>query len=220
MKTYDDNLKYPRFRQLLEEARIMVQRGKNTDAAYHVLQEMNLSKDENNVSLFDHIPNRPLAKMLGIPNPEGGGKTAVFNARDRLRQERCGKEKDIIRDDRKVDTSQVEIIGSGDESVYLYYFPTYQWYAESLGSPHWLCNIGRTENEVTARVSQQIGDQCPEIPQIALILRTEDCRTLEKRIHDALKRERRQIANAIGTEWFKTSPSEVLVIYQRLSGID
>jgi len=211
MKTYDDNLKYPRFRQLLEEARIMVQRRKNTDAAYHVLKEMNLTKYENNVSLFDHIPDRQLAKMLGMDNPEGGGKTAVWTARERLKQERFGIGTDV---DRKIGTSQVEIIGSGNESVYLYYFPTYQWYAESLGSPHWLCNIGSTENEVTDRVSQQIGDQCPEIPQIALILRTEDCRTLENRIHDVLKS--RRIANAIGTEWFSTSPSEVLAIYRRL----
>lgn len=214
MKAYDDNLKFPRFKQLLEEARIMVQRGKNKDAAYHVLKDMNLGKDENNAFLFYHIPNRPLAEMLGMDNPEGGGKTAVWNARERLRRERYGKEK-VIRN--VVDTSQAERIGSGNESVYLYYFPTYQWYAESLGHPHWLCNIGRTENEVTARVSQQIGDQLPEIPQIALIICTEDCRTLENRIHNALKKEGRQIANAIGTEWFLTSPSEVKAIYRELN---
>ena len=117
----------------------------------------------------------------------------------------------------KVDTSQVKSIGSGSESIYLYYLPTYRRYAESLGAPHWPCNIGRTEDEVTARVSQQIGDQLPEKPQIALILKTDNCRTLEKKIHDALKRKGKHIQDAIGKEWFLTSPSEVLAIYQSIS---
>ena len=113
----------------------------------------------------------------------------------------------------RVDVSQARIIGSGGESVYLYYFPTYQRYAEVLGEPQWPCNIGRTKNVVTDRVSQQIGDQLPEKPQIALILRTENCQRLETHIHNVLKS--RQIEDAIGKEWFLTDPSEVEAIYQR-----
>ena len=77
-KTYDDNFRFPKFKKLLEEAKLMVQQGKNGDAAYHVLKDMNLAKRENNPDLFSHIPDRQLAEMLGMPNPEGGGKTSVY----------------------------------------------------------------------------------------------------------------------------------------------
>ena len=60
-------------------------------------------------------------------------------------------------------------------------------------------------------MSQQIDDQLPEKPQIAVILRTDDCRTLEKKIHDALKEQ--NIEDAIGKEWFLTAPID----YQRIS---
>ena len=120
----------------------------------------------------------------------------------------------------KVDASQVEEIGSGSESVYLYYFPTYRRYAESSGDPQWPCNIGRTEGYVAYRVYEQIGDQLPEKPQLALILRTDDCRWLEAKIHAALKRKGRQIEDAIGEEWFMTAPSEVKSIYLSISGAD
>ena len=84
----DSNLRDPEFTERLEEAKLMVQRGKYRDAAYHVLEHMNLEKHENNPFLFYHIPDRRLAELLGIPNPGGGGKTVVFNARKRLKQER------------------------------------------------------------------------------------------------------------------------------------
>ena len=41
------NLRNPGFKKLLEEAKLMVQRGKYGDAAYHVLRLTNLKKDEN-----------------------------------------------------------------------------------------------------------------------------------------------------------------------------
>ena len=118
----------------------------------------------------------------------------------------------------KVDASEVEEIGSGSESVYLYYFPTYRRYAESSGAPQWPCNIGRTEGYVAYRVYEQIGDQLPEKPQLALILRTDDCRWLEAKIHAALKRKGKQIEAAIGEEWFMTTPSEVKSIYLSIPG--
>ena len=126
----------------------------------------------------------------------------------------------VIHNPDKVDASQVEELGRGSESVYLYYFPTYQRYAESLGVPHWPCNIGRTKGYVAYRVRDQIGDQLPEKPQLALILRTDDCRWLEAKIHAALKRKGKQIEDAIGKEWFITAPSEVKSIYLSISGAD
>ena len=113
----------------------------------------------------------------------------------------------------KVDTSRVEKKGRGNQSVYLYYFPTYKQYAKLKGETHWPCNVGKAEGEVIVRVSKQIGDQLPEKAKIALILRTDNCRALETEIHKKLKRRLKQSKDAIGTEWFLTSPSEVEEIY-------
>lgn len=126
----------------------------------------------------------------------------------------------VVHNPDKVDASQVEEIGSGSESVYLYYFPTYRRYAESLRDLQWPCNIGRTEGYVAYRIRDQIGDQLPEKPQLALVLRTDDCLWLESKIHAALKRKGKQIEDAIGEEWFMTSPSAVKSIYLSISGAD
>lgn len=72
------------------------------------------------------------------------------------------------------------------------------------------------ERDFTHRVSQQISDQLPEKPQIALILRTDDCRMLESKIQIVFKEKGKRIEDAIGKEWFLTSPSEVLAIYQQI----
>ncbi len=205
------NLKSPKFRKLLEEAKGMVQQGKNGEAAYHILENMNLEAHENNPDLFEHIPDRQLAKMLGMDNPDGGGKTTVWNARQDLIQERWGIEKDV----NNVDTSGVTVIGSGSESVYLYYFPTYQLFNKlCLEVPYFPCNIGRTIGDVKTRVSDQIGQQLPEKARIALIIRTDDCEALEKKIHEKLKRE--NLEDPVGEEWFLTNPAEVEGIFKSI----
>ena len=202
-KTYDDYLKSPEF----EKARLMVQQGKHGNgakAAYIALSVMNLDKHENNPDLYPHINDRKLAKVLGMPNPEGGGKSAVWNQRERLKQERRGVEKVV----NNVDTSNMKVIGSGSESVYLYYFPTYQLFNKLyLEVPYFPCNIGRTIGDVKDRVSEQIGQQLPERPRIALIIKTDDCEALETKIHAKLKREK--LEDTIGMEWYLTNPAEV-----------
>ena len=213
------NLRNPEFRKLLEKANLMIQQGKKESAAYHILKHMNLERDKNNPDLFLHIPDRQLAEMLGLPKPGGGGKTVVSNARQRLKQERWGIEKVV----KNVEMSKVQTIGSGDQSVYLYYFPTYREHAifymeknvdDSYTTPIYRCNIGKTIGDVKDRVRDQIGQQLPEKPKIALIIRTEDCQALEKEIHARLKRDDRWLdpnsgADVVGVEWFLTNPAEV-----------
>lgn len=204
-KTYDDNLRFPKFKKLIEEARLMVQQGKKGDAAYHVLEHMEIESNEDNSVPFSHIPDRQLGEMIGVSHG------TVSKERGKLKAERFGIEKVI----EKVDTSKVKVIGRGSESVYLYYFSTYRQYSELfLREPHWPCNIGRTKGDLKDRVSEQIGKQLPEKPKIALIIRTGDCETLEKKIHDELKRrgcwlDPKSGADVVGVEWFLTNPSEV-----------
>ena len=90
-KTYNDNLRSPEFRKLLEESKLLVQRGKHGDkkaAAYNMLSYMKVDKDENNRDLFYHTPDRKLAEWLGM-DPEGA-KGIVVEARKIVRQERFG----------------------------------------------------------------------------------------------------------------------------------
>ena len=95
------NLKSPKFRKLLEESKRMVQQGRNTEAAYHILKHMDLEKDENNIFRFWHIPDRQLGEIIGV------GKTTVSKARHHLIQESSGIEKVV----EKVDTSKVKVKG-------------------------------------------------------------------------------------------------------------
>ena len=166
----EDNLGKRVFRKLLEEAKLMVP-GNKAKAAYHMLKHMNLSSHENNPDLFSHIPDRQLAELLGIP----GGKSTVWGQRERLIQERWGVENVV----NNVDASKVKIIGKGSESIYLYYFPTYQLFNKlHLEVSYFPCNIGKTLGDVKDRVSKQIGQQLPERPKIALIIKTDDCEAL------------------------------------------
>ncbi|RKU21715.1 hypothetical protein C6500_06025 [Candidatus Poribacteria bacterium] len=209
-KTYDDYLESPEFKK----AKFMVQegkRGKGGKAAYIALSMMNLDKHEKNEDLYPHINDRKLAKMLGI------GKTAVFNARDRLKGEKWGIEKVV----EKVDASKAKVIGKGGESVYLYYFPAYKlnsiyyikYIDDSHETPIYPCNIGKTIGDVKDRVSDQTGQQLPEKPRIALVIKTDDCDSLETEIHYELKSRKKWLDPAfesvVGREWFLTNPVEV-----------
>ena len=201
----DENLGSLFFTKRLEEAKRMVQSDEKAKAAYHLLKHMNLLKHENDPSLFSHIPDRQLAELLGI------GKSTVFKQRERLIQERWGVENVV----NNVDPSKVKIIGKGSESVYLYYFPTYQLFSKlHLDVGYFPCNIGKTIGDVKDRVSKQIGQQLPEKPKIALIIKTDDCEALEKKIHDELKRrgdwlDPNSDGNVVGVEWFLTNPANV-----------
>lgn len=201
----ESNLRNPEFKKRLEEAKLMVQQGKKEDAAYHILKDMDLEKDENNIFLFWHIPDRQLGEMIDV------GKTAVSNARQCLIRERRGIKKVV----KNVGTSKAKVIGKGGQSVYLYYFPTYQLFNKlHLEVPYFPCNIGKTIGDVKDRISDQIGQQLPEKPKIALIIRTDDCKALETKIHDELKRrgdwlDPKSGADVVGVEWFLTNPAEV-----------
>ena len=224
-KTYDDYLKSPEF----EKARFMVQQGKHGDGAkatYIALSVMNLGKHEKDPDLYPHINDRKLAEMLGMPNPEGGGKTAVWRQRDRLKQERLGIEKVV----KKVDASKMKVIGSGNQFVYLYYFSTYKlnsiYYSKYVDDSHetpiYKCNVGKTIGDVKTRISDQIGQQLPEKARVALVIRTDDCDSLETEIHDQLKRRRKWLdpafENVVGEEWFLTNPAEVEGIFKSIHG--
>lgn len=107
-------------------------------------------------------------------------------------------------------------IGSGNNSVYVYYYPNYKQCAELQGKDTWPCKIGRSEYQNPIhRILEQAGTGMPEKPEIALVIQTNVPAEIEKAMHRLLDRDR--MSDAPGTEWFITNPSKVEEIYKIIS---
>ncbi len=106
-------------------------------------------------------------------------------------------------------------IGSGSQSVYLYYAPAYEELAKYRGESSWPCKIGCTHGRVIDRIYKQgIKTAFPEEPIVGLVIKTDDCDSLERLIHSSLKMAGVQIFGFGGTEWFKISPSALQRFYE------
>ena len=183
------NRRNPEFRKRLEEAKLMVQQGKKADAAYHILKHMNLKKDENNPDLFHHIPDRKLAKMLAMPNPEGGGKTLVSNQRKRLIKKRFGTNKN-----------------SQKNCVYILINPS---------MPD-LIKIGSTEKTAYERAEELYTTGVPTPFEVAYSVPSEYPEILEDILHKQFKQYRinkhreffRYSADKV-IEWLKNRPTSI-----------
>jgi len=100
------------------------------------------------------------------------------------------------------------IVGNGSGNVYLYYFRAYR----EPGKNAWPCKIGYTGRDPQLRILAQAAAALPEQPYVALVIRTDDPRSLEGAIHSVLDVRRRKVENSPGKEWYLTSPDEVLAI--------
>lgn len=105
-----------------------------------------------------------------------------------------------------------QIFGKGEDWVYLYYFDREKAEAQDQGNEVWPCKIGRTEREPEKRIQEQI-DEDSDIPIIALLLRTDKPKVLERTIHGILTLRGVHLKHGQGKEWFLTSPNEVIDIY-------
>ena len=110
-----------------------------------------------------------------------------------------------------------KILGKGSESVYLYYYPTFKQEAKANSQRFWKCKIGSTKREVSDRVEEQVKTAFPEHPIAALTIKTDEALKLERKIQGVLRILDKHIADAPGTEWFCTSPSQVESIYEFIS---
>ena len=107
-----------------------------------------------------------------------------------------------------------KIIGSGKQSVYLYYYPAYRRLAELQDEEVWACKIGKAKNDPLIRISSQTRTALPEYPTVGLIIKTNEFTLMETTIQNILKLQGKHIRNAPGREWFLTSPSEVEKVYE------
>ncbi|MCP5127503.1 MAG: GIY-YIG nuclease family protein [Gammaproteobacteria bacterium] len=100
--------------------------------------------------------------------------------------------------------------GDGSGAIYLYYLPTYRDHAQQHGKSVWPCKIGRSNRDPLERVMNQIATALPEQPVIDFILRTPNPHAWEKAIHSILTIRGLNMKDSPGTEWFLTSPEEVI----------
>ncbi|MBY0329787.1 MAG: GIY-YIG nuclease family protein [Acetobacteraceae bacterium] len=106
-----------------------------------------------------------------------------------------------------VDTRELREIGEGPEAIYAYGYAC---------APDRL-KIGRTDNDVVARVAGQITTSTPDKPALRLVIRTRNCRALEKAIHAVLQYRMRAVTGG-GAEWFLTNPDEIIAIHMSVEG--
>lgn len=124
--------------------------------------------------------------------------------------------KEVVKD--TAEYAADKTIGSGENSVYVYYYDIYRKYAEQSGQQIWECKIGRTDENPLQRIFGQAGTCYPEPPHIALIMKCANAAHLEAALHSVFKIRNRWLENAPGTEWFRTSPAEVEAIYRAIVG--
>lgn len=134
----------------------------------------------------------------------------------RLNYEKQEVEIEEVSQLKNIDYTADEVIGTGDYSIYVYYYDIYKKYAELKNEKYFPCKIGRTDRDPIQRVLGQCGTCYPEIPHISLIINCEDSIKLESAIHSILKYQNKWMEDAPGSEWFITNPHEIKDIYNNI----
>ncbi len=109
-------------------------------------------------------------------------------------------------------------IGTGAESVYVYYNENDERLARLEGRNYWDCKVGFTAGNITARIlSQGPHTSMARLPKVGLVIKTDDARGLERTLHYALDDAEARIEESSGNEWFSTSPERVLAWWEAYS---
>ena len=174
-------------------------------------------------------------RVVNETHREGGGlpsrakfnnpvTLALYNMRREGQASNLGENNNWLISSRTQDDDSVDsepdnlepekIIGSGKQSVYLYYYPAYQRLAEFQDEEVWACKIGKAGNDPLIRINSQTRTALPEYPTVGLIIKTNELALMKKTIQNILKLQGKHKADAPGREWFITSPSEVEQIYK------
>lgn len=106
-----------------------------------------------------------------------------------------------------IHVDRLETHGTGGQFVYAY---GYRCAPDRL-------KIGSATGDAYARVAAQISTGTPDRPDLVLLVRTHDCRALEKALHGALRLRGRQVEGA-GAEWFRTTRAELIDLCAAICG--
>jgi len=177
-----------------------------TIAKHHTQLGGIVEHDRDLVAVFKAATNKMLKQNIGLINKGYGMWELHYRKQDTK----------IIEDnieEPKISYIADEIIGDGNKAIYVYYYEAYKERASLKGSAMWECKIGRTDNDPIQRVINQAGTCYPELPRIALIIKSFDSVALEAALHNILKVRGKWIADAPGNEWFMTTPQEIKEMY-------
>lgn len=107
-------------------------------------------------------------------------------------------------------------IGAGTETVYVYFQEAERKLAGFENRKSWPCKVGYTGGSLTTRIiSQGLATSMSKLPSVGLVIKTEDGRGLERILHSALDLAGARIADALGSEWFETSPEKISAWYEQ-----
>lgn len=111
-------------------------------------------------------------------------------------------------DSEEADSSTVKQIGSGSETVYVYFNPNDKKLAQLENRRVWECKVGRTGamDSYSRLVGQGARTALSRLPVVGLLIKTNDSAALEKALHASLRLNDAQVADSPGIEWFMTSP--------------
>jgi hypothetical protein len=107
-------------------------------------------------------------------------------------------------------TGSPQLLGTGSECVYVYYYQTERELAYLKGCDVWECKIGKHGGcDPTSRINAQARTARSRPPVVALVLLTEDSFALERALHASLRLLDAQIDGGEGQEWFTTNPDRI-----------
>jgi hypothetical protein len=106
--------------------------------------------------------------------------------------------------------SAEQTLGSGTGAIYVYYLPTYRRHAHERGEGVWPCKIGRTDRDPLERILAQAATALPERPIVSVVLRTSNPIAWEAALHGILTIRGLRMKDSPGSEWFLTSPEQLL----------
>jgi len=77
--------------------------------------------------------------------------------------------------------------------------------------------VGRTKGEVIDRIARQISTGTPDKPALFLIIRTDDCISLEPAMQGVLEVRGRKPTGG-GHEWYSVTRDELVQVYKVIIG--
>jgi hypothetical protein len=107
-------------------------------------------------------------------------------------------------------------LGTGSECVYVYFNENDRRLAELENRQTWECKVGRTaDSTVTNRIlNQGISTALSRTPTVGLVIHTDDSSLLERALHCSLRMAEADYDEAVGSEWFMTSPAIIQKWYE------
>ena len=112
---------------------------------------------------------------------------------------------------------QAEVtIGTGPETVYGWYLPAYRQLATHRGEVRFPMKVGMTTGDPDERIRNHLGT-APEKYALGFVWEVDHAHLLEKWLHIRLTLRKLHMPDALGQEWFRTTPDELREIVRSLA---